>query len=129
MRHDGVEELRGERQRPGVGVDRKDAVLDPGIPDALKFLRGAEPQVGGPDLHAELAPKEDGRCPAAATEVQHAHAGPQVHRLGQPLGQPQRVGPAADAGDDPLGVVARRAGKPLRDKPLIHCHRPAFPLC
>src|SRR5439155_12411382 len=33
---DGVEEFRGERQRPRVGVDGKDPVLDAGIPDALE---------------------------------------------------------------------------------------------
>ena len=78
--HDGVEEVRGERQRPGVRMDREHAVLDAGIPDALEVLRGAEPQVGGPDLHAEFAAQEDRRqCPPAA-EVQHPHAGPQVQR-------------------------------------------------
>ena len=34
---DGVEEAGGERQRPGVGVEREHAVLDPGVPDALMF--------------------------------------------------------------------------------------------
>jgi hypothetical protein len=32
-RHDRVEELRGERQRPRVAVDREDAVLDARVPD------------------------------------------------------------------------------------------------
>ena len=108
--HDGVEELRGERQRPGVGVDREHAVLDAGIPDALEVLRGAEPQVGGPDLHAELAAQEDRRRRPPAAEVQHPHAGPQVQRRREPLGQPQRVGPAAGAGEDPSGWYCDERG-------------------
>src|ERR1700682_3738264 len=40
---DGVEELRCERQRPGIGVDRENAVLHAGIPDSLDVLRDAEP--------------------------------------------------------------------------------------
>ena len=39
--HDGVEEPGRERQRPGIGVDRKHAVLDAGIADALEVLRAA----------------------------------------------------------------------------------------
>ena len=110
-RHDGVEELRGERQRAGIGVDREDAVLDAGVPDALQVLRGAEPQVGGPDLHAELAAQEDRRRRASTAEIQHPHAGPQVERLGQPLGQPQRVGPAAGTRRAPTrGGTSRRGG-------------------
>ena len=125
---DRVEELGRERQGSGVGVNRKDAILDGRVPHALESLRDVVPQVGGPDLHAELAPKKDGRGAAAATQVQDAHLGPQVHPPGQPLAQPQRVGSAADARHDPLGVVGRRSGKPLQYKPLIHCHRPAL-LC
>jgi hypothetical protein len=103
-------------------VDREDPVLDLGVPDALKVLRGAEPQVGGPDLHAELAAEEDRRdCPAAA-EVQHPHAGPQVEPFAEPLGEPQRVGRAAHAGDHPVGVVSRRAGKPVVEQPLVGDH-------
>src|SRR5216684_4083875 len=41
--HDGVEELRCERQRPGIGVDRENAVLHAGIPDSLDVFRDAEP--------------------------------------------------------------------------------------
>src|SRR5215471_10593926 len=40
---DGVKELRCERQQPGIGVDREDAVLHAGIPDSLDVLRDAEP--------------------------------------------------------------------------------------
>ena len=61
----------------------KTPVLDPGIANALEVLRGAEPQVGGPDLHAELAAQEDrGHRPSAA-EVQHPHARPEVEGLGR----------------------------------------------
>src|SRR4051812_13606409 len=42
-RHDGVEEIHSERQRTGVCMDRKDAILYAGIPDSLDILRGAEP--------------------------------------------------------------------------------------
>jgi len=66
-------------------MNRKDAVLDAGILDALKSFGNAVPQVDGPHLRTELAAHEDGRRPAAAAEIQHAHAGPQVQRLGQPL--------------------------------------------
>jgi hypothetical protein len=52
--NDGVEEVRSERQHPRVGVDWEDPVRNAGIPDALEVLRGVEPQVGGPDLHAEF---------------------------------------------------------------------------
>src|SRR5205823_6216924 len=85
-----------------------------------KVLRGAEPQVSGPYLDAELTVEEDRGQGAPAAEVQHAHAGPQIQHAGKPLGQPQRIGPAADAGNDPLGVIPRRAGKVLQDEPLIH---------
>ena len=37
-----------------------------------------------------------------------AHARSQVYRLGEPLGHPQGVGPTADVGDEPVGVVRRR---------------------
>ena len=113
--HDGVEESLGERQRPGVGADREDAVLDAGVPNPLDVLRGAEPQVRRPDLHAELAAEEDRRQSAPASEVQHPHAGPQVERFGEPLGQPQRVGAPADPRQHPLRVVSRGARKTLRD--------------
>src|SRR4029453_7174274 len=66
----------------------------PGIPDAAKVLRGAEPEVGGPDLHTELAAHEDRGHRSSAPEVQHPHTGSQVDHLGQPLGHPQRVGGA-----------------------------------
>src|SRR4051812_22388672 len=78
--HNGIEEAGGERQRPGVGVDRDHAALTPSAPDALDVLGGTEPQVGGPPLHAELPPQEDGRGGPAATEVQDPHAGPQAQR-------------------------------------------------
>src|SRR5437016_827722 len=43
---DGVEEFRREGQRPSVRVNRKDAVLDAGVSDALESFRDAAPQVG-----------------------------------------------------------------------------------
>ena len=78
--HDGIEEVLGERQRPGVRVNGKHAVLDAGVPDALQVLRGALPQVGGPNLNAELAAQEDRRHGRSAAEVQHSHSWPQLHR-------------------------------------------------
>src|SRR2546422_499423 len=71
------------------------------------------------DLHAELAAEEDRRRRPPAAEVEHPQAGPQVQRGREPLGQPQRVGSAADAGDDPLGMVLRRAGRSLGDELLV----------
>src|SRR4030095_16050832 len=59
--HDSVEELRGERQRSGVCMDRKHAVLDAGITDALDVLRRAEPEVGCPNLDTELAAQKNRR--------------------------------------------------------------------
>src|SRR5205807_1741056 len=38
-RHDRVEELRGEWQRPRISVDREHAVLDAGVPDPPQVLR------------------------------------------------------------------------------------------
>ena len=55
----GVEEVRGEWERPGVDVKRKHAILDPCIPDALHVLRRAEPKVGSPNLHSEFSPQKD----------------------------------------------------------------------
>jgi hypothetical protein len=72
----------------GVGVNREHAVGDACVADAGQPLVGAEPQVRGPHLHAELAVQEDRRRAAAAAQVD-PHAGPQLHRLDQPLGEPQ----------------------------------------
>src|SRR5688500_16740222 len=58
-RHDGVEEVRGERQRPGVGMDGKYAAFDAGIPNALNVLRGAEPKVSRPNFHTEFSPQKN----------------------------------------------------------------------
>ena len=120
--HDRVEELRGERQRSRIRVDRKHAIVDVGIPHALKVVRGTEPQVGGPHLDPEFATEKDRRHRQPAAEVQHPHVGPQVERLGEPLGEPQRVGPAAGAGDDPFGMVFRRARESLRHQSLVCGH-------
>src|SRR3989442_9019173 len=112
-------------------MDRKHAVLDAGIPDSLDVLRDAEPQVGCPNLHAKFAVQKDRRRRPSATEVQHPHAGPQVQRRGKPLGDPEGVGPAAGAGDDPFGVVLGRAGKSFGEEPLVrgHVHLTVEPDC
>src|SRR5262249_31416322 len=55
-----------------------------------------------------------------APEVQHPHPGPQVQNLREPLGEPQRVSPAADPGEDPLRVVGRGAGEPRAGEPFVH---------
>src|SRR4051794_21338509 len=60
-RDDGVKVLRSEGERTGVGMDRKHAILDARITDALKVLRGAKPQVGGPHLHSKFASQKDRR--------------------------------------------------------------------
>src|SRR5262249_31926725 len=52
--HDGVKEIPGERQSPGVGVDREYPCLDASIANALEVLSGAKPQVSCPHLHSEL---------------------------------------------------------------------------
>src|SRR5262245_11938476 len=101
-------------------MDWKHSVLDAGIADALEVLRGAEPQIGGPDLGAKLSAQEDRRQRAPAAKVQHSHAGPQVQSLAKPFSQPEAVSSAADAGEDPFGVVARGTRKLLGDQPVIH---------
>ena len=146
-----VEKPVAVRQRSGVGMDRKDPVRHAGVTHALEILRGAEPQVRGPHLHAKFAAQEDRRCCPPAPQIQHAHAGSQVERLmapagnvdrafalafvdverrtcqmtgverlGQPLGEPQRIGPAAHAGGHPVGVIRRRARESLGEKSLVH---------
>ena len=79
---DGVEKIIGERQRSRVGMNWKDAIVDTGVANALGILRGAEPEVGGPNLDAEFAAQENRRRRASATEVEDAHAGAQVERGG-----------------------------------------------
>ena len=66
--------------------------------------------------------QEDRRRAAPAAQVEHAHPGLQVHRLGQPLVQPQRVRPAAGRGDDPVGVIGRRPREPLADQVPVILH-------
>src|SRR5262249_15846593 len=51
-------------------------------------------------------------------------AGRRARRGAPPPGQPRGFGPAADAGEDPLGVIPRRAGKPLGDEPVVHGYAP-----
>src|SRR5262245_21319675 len=57
---DGVKEFIGEWQRPGLGVDREDPILDAGVTNPLNVLGGAEPQIGRPDLYPEFAAQKDG---------------------------------------------------------------------
>jgi hypothetical protein len=117
---DRVEELGLERQAPGVGVDGRHAIGDAGIGNPLLVLGRAEPQVRRPHLHAELAREEDRLRRPTATEIEHAHPGLQLDDLGEPLGQPQRVGAAADARDQPIRVVARGAREQGGEEPGIH---------
>lgn len=56
-------------------MNRKDSVVNSGIPNSLPVFGRVEPQVGGPDLDAELAAQKNGGQRPAATEVQHFHAG------------------------------------------------------
>src|SRR5262245_66101618 len=100
-------------------MNRIDPVLDASVTDPLESFRRAKPQIGGPNLHAELTPQEAGRESASASEVEDAHAGPEVQLFGEPLDQPQRVGAAAHAGRDPVRVIRRRAGKPLGEKTRV----------
>ena len=84
--HDGVEEVPGEWQRPGIRMDRIHAVQGARVPDALDILRGADPKVGCPDLHAKFTMQKDRRRRPATAEVQHPHGGSQVQRHREPLG-------------------------------------------
>ena len=70
-------------------MDRKDAVVDAGVADALHSLRGIKPQISGPHLDAKLTAKKDRRGSSATTQVEHAHPWTQVQRGRQPFGQPE----------------------------------------
>jgi hypothetical protein len=48
-----------EEERPGIGMERKHALFDAGIPDALNVLGGADPEVDCPNLRAEFAVQKD----------------------------------------------------------------------
>ena len=54
-------------------VDREDAVGDAGFADARPVVGRVHPEVGRPDLHAELACQEDGRDPGPASKIQDPH--------------------------------------------------------
>ena len=110
-RHDSVEETCGERQRQGVDAQWEDAVLDPGVLHALEILRGVKPKVRRPNLHAELAAQEDGRDGPPAAKVEHAHPRSEIERLGKPFCHPERIGSAAHASADPIGVISRGTGE------------------
>src|SRR6185369_4472691 len=115
-RRDDVEKTRSERQRSRIRLNWKNAVVGAGILNPLEILRGAEPEVGPPDLHPEFAVQEDRRNRASAAEVQNPHPGLQVKRLAEPLRQPQGIGPATEASKHPFRVVLRGTGESLRDK-------------
>src|SRR5580765_2699905 len=55
----GIEKIRGKRERPCVGTQRKHSILDACIPDALDVLLSTKPKVGSPDLHPELPPQKN----------------------------------------------------------------------
>src|SRR5262245_36349118 len=103
-------------------MNGENTVRDAGIANPLNVLRRAEPEISGPDLHAELAVEKNRRKRTSAAEVQHPHAGPQLDCFREPLGQPQRISSATDTGKYPLGVVTRRAWKPIAHQPLICAH-------
>lgn len=115
-RYDHVEELCGEWQGMRLGMDGVDALRDPGIAYALKIIRGAEPEIGGPYLHAEFAMQKDRRHRPAAPEVEDAHPGAQIQQLTQPLGEPERIGAASAAPDHPLRMILIRTRKPIADQ-------------
>ena len=125
-RDDGVEELGRKRQRPRIRVNRKHAVVDTGIADPLDVLRGAEPQVGGPHLHAELAPQEDRRRCLAAAQIQHPHSGSKIQGGCEPLDEPEGIGPAAGVGEHPVGVVPGGTRKALGHQTGILRHDDRF---
>src|SRR6202000_2183779 len=67
-RDDRVEKLGREGERAGVEAERKDAAAGARGFDALPVLRWVEPQIGGPNAHAEFAMQEDRRERLAAAE-------------------------------------------------------------
>src|SRR5262245_7041246 len=73
---DRVEEIRGERQFPRIRVDWIDAVLDACVADSLEVLRGAEPKISRPNLHAVFPVQEDRRGRPPTAKIQHSHARP-----------------------------------------------------
>jgi hypothetical protein len=75
-------------------VDREHPVVDLGVEGPPVVLRGAEPQVGRPHLHAELAPEENRRQRPPAAQVQHAQAGAQVERPASQRTWAPPLGPA-----------------------------------
>src|SRR6185503_7871747 len=109
---------------PGIRMDWEDAVFDAGIADSLPVLRDAEPKIGCPNLHAKFAAQEDGRRGASAAEIQHPHAGPQIHCAREPLGQPEGVCRAAGVRHDPFMIVSRGARKALRNGRRVWAHLP-----
>lgn len=58
-RHDEIEKVGGERKRARIRADRENALVGAGIPDALKILRGVEPQIRCPHLGTKFAVQKD----------------------------------------------------------------------
>src|SRR5437773_9766487 len=91
----------------------------------LQVFRSTEPQVGGPDFDAELAPQEYRRHGSPTAQVEHPHPRAQVYNTGKPLGQPQGVGAPTATGNYPCRVVFIRTREPITEQPSIH-HRPRY---
>ena len=114
---DGVEELLRIRQRPRVGMDREDAVLEAGLTDALRVVGRVDPEIGRPHLEAELLGEEDRAHRPSAAQVHHPHPRLQLHHLAEGLRKPQHVRPHL-VGDHPLRIVLRREREALVMKQL-----------
>ena len=101
----GIEELPGEGECVGLGVDRGHETVDAGVDDSFLIVRRFDPQVGCPDTSAEFLGEEDRAHRSAAPQVEDLHSGLDWHDLSERLGQPEGVG-AHLVGGDPVGVVA-----------------------
>ncbi len=119
-RQDHIKEFRGEGKRSCVGMDRENTLIRASIADSLQIFCGIEPQISGPNLHAEFAVQKNRRsCPPAA-EIEHPKLGSKLQRRSQPFREPKRRSSPAYAGRNPSGTVGRRTRKPGRDETLIH---------
>src|SRR5262245_63384007 len=52
--HDGVEEVRGKRERPGIGMQWENTFLHACVLNSLHIIRGGNPQIGSPNLDAKF---------------------------------------------------------------------------
>src|SRR3546814_3765587 len=73
--HDDVEEAILEGERPGVRLHGMDLAGQAEVTEHRLYHGRADPQVSGPDLHAELPGEEHGRRTADRAETQHARIG------------------------------------------------------